>query len=509
MTGIIRTLPPLKNKAFDSIISTTKKQSPLAKEARSNFAVFYQYLFGKPMQPHHWRIVEALCTNESNELLQYVAGPNVNILMPRGAAKSTLGRYWLAWVIGNNPAIRIIFVSYNEDNAKSNSRIIKNIIDTNERYKEVFPEIIKGPYWNELSWQIDVTHACGAFPEVDYTLKAVGIDGGIAGKRSDLIFCDDLIKNVDQIKKAEVREKRRENWYQAILPTLLPQGRIIDLGTRYHPQDEHATIFTERMGYNVVRQEAIITESDGTERSYWPEQFSYKYLATLRSDDPVSFSYQYQNLALVRNSESFNPNWIRRCEPLPINNYVTLAVGIDLASTVGLESDYTVFMLCGTTPSGDYHVIDFVRGKWMGNQEKLTQLMELLYEHGIIDEYEGSGDALDWLPTDNICNIIPELVAYQNSFRGDFNKYAHEDRELYNLVSTAMKAPRSSKGQRFLGITGMFESGKVYFNAYRNMSALTNELIGFGALDHDDLVDALVYALQFLRKRKPISVVWV
>lgn len=505
---LIKSLPPLKQKAFESIISTSRKISPIAIEARDNFAVFYQYLFEKPMQPHHWRIVEALCTYKSNDTLKYIAGPHTNILMPRAAAKSTVGRYWLTWVIGNNPEIKIILLSYNEASALSFSRNVRNIIENNEKYNEVFPEIIKGTYWNEKSWQIDVTHATGNFPEVDYTMIATGIDGGISGKRSNLIFCDDLIKNTEQIAKSEIREKRRENWYQAILPTLLDGGRIVDLGTRYHPQDEHATLFTEKNGYEIIRQSAIITDGDGVERSYWEDQHPYKKLCQKRSEDPIAFSYQYQNLAIVKSSESFKPEWIRRCEALPIDQYATLCVGIDLASTVGIQSDYTVFMLCGSTHTGDYHIIDYVRGKWIGNQEKLGVLMELLYEHGIIEETEINGK-MDWLAGDVPCNIIPELVAYQNSFRGDFNKYAHEDRELYNLISTAVKAPRSTKGQRFLGVTGMFEAGKVYFNAYKNMSALTSELIGFGALEHDDLVDALVMSLTFLRKRKPISVTWV
>lgn len=502
-------LPPLTERAAKNIVLSGTRQSPLAKEARDNFAVFYQYVFGKEILPHHWKIIDALATYKSNEQLKYVAGPHTNILMPRGAAKSTVGKHWLAWVIGNNPHIKIILISYNEQTAMGFSRFVRDMIKENELYQEVFPEIIPGAYWNERQWQIDVKYATGKFPEVDYTVFATGIQGGIASKRSDIIYVDDVIKNSEDISNPDTREKRRNNWYQAILPTLYRKtGRIIDLGTRYHPQDEHATLFTPKQGFNVIRQKAIIVDDKGCEISYWEDQHPIRKLIEERAKDPVAFAYQYQNEAIVKTSDSFNPAWIRRCDILPIDRYQVLTIGVDLASTLGTKSDYTVFMLCGTTPDGDYHVIDYIRGKWMGNTEKIEILKELLYEYGIIDTTKSLGKEI-YVGTDIICNMVIETVAYQHSFRGDFRKVFYEDNELYNVVDVPIKAPRTSKGHRFLGITGAFESGKVYFNEYRNMGALIDELIGFGTGDHDDMVDALVYALKFLFKRKPISITYI
>jgi hypothetical protein len=433
--------------------------------------------------------------------------------MPRNSAKSSITKIWLAWVIGNNPMIRILFLSTVSDLAGAFSLDIQRIIQHNEIFKNVFPEIIPGNPWNQYNWQIDVLAATGIHPEVNYTLSAMGFNSSISGKRSDLIVGDDIITNEDQVNSSEKREQRISKWYNSVEPTLVDGGRILILGTRYHPQDEFSSIFTEKSGYRVVRQSAIEVDEFGREHSYWEEMHPYKVLCDKRSRPGgyISFMYQYQNEAVVLSSESFKHEWIQYTSILPIEEYSTLAIGIDLASTIGAKSDYTVMMLCGTTMDGDYHVIDYVRGKWMGNSEKIEELLLLCEEYGIIEWNKNAPDDMGlqfgrYNSTDTLTYVIPERVAYQESFRGDFDKLVSNELELFNLISQTMKAPRSSKGHRFLGVTGAFEQSKVFFNEDKSWQTLISELVGFGSSEHDDMVDALVYALKFLFKRKPLRI---
>jgi predicted phage terminase large subunit-like protein len=514
----------LSNKASSLIKVVGREQSPLEIEARSNFAVFYQLIApttsglakvpqDKLLAKHHWKMLDELCTYQSSSKLNLVAGQNTVILMPRNSAKSSITKIWLAWVIGNNPMIRILFLSTVSDLAGSFSLDIQRIIEHNEIFHHVFPEIKPGSPWNQYNWQIDVFSATGIHPEVNYTLSAMGFNSSISGKRSDLIIGDDIITNEDQVNSSEKREQRISKWYNSIEPTLVDGGRILILGTRYHPQDEFSSIFTEKANYRVVRQSAIEVDEHGHEHSYWEEMHPYKVLCEKRARPGgyISFMYQYQNEAIVLSSEAFKHEWIKYTSILPIEDYATLAIGIDLASTVGSKSDYTVMMLCGTTMDGDYHVIDCVRGKWMGNSEKIEQLLLLCEEYDIIKWNHEAPESMGlqfgrYRETDVITYIIPERVAYQESFRGDFDKLVSNELELFNLISQTMKAPRSSKGHRFLGITGAFEHGKVYLNEDRQWQPLISELVGFGSSEHDDMVDALVYALKFLFSRKPLRI---
>jgi hypothetical protein len=86
-----------------------------------------------------------LVTGESNRYLLDIAGPNLDILAPRGSAKSTVLNMFTAWIIGRHTTaglpLQIIYCSYNIATAIPKSRIIKQIIDSST-YKKIFPKVV-------------------------------------------------------------------------------------------------------------------------------------------------------------------------------------------------------------------------------------------------------------------------------------------------------------------------------------------------------------------------------
>lgn len=520
--------PALTLKAQETITDLGGEQTALEKEARTSFPVFYQLVaptiadladvpIHELLKKHHWDLIDLLCTGESNRRLKLVAGPNSVALMPRGCGKSFIIKYWVAWVIGNNPTIRIMFLSSVEGNAGSFSMDIQRIIQNNEVYRKVFPEVRPGSPWNQLKWQIDVKGATGKNPSVDYTMLAFGLNSAISSKRSDLIIGDDIVTSDKDVDTEEKRKSRENNWYQCIEPTLVNGGRIVVPGTRYHPLDEFATIFTEENGYKVIRQKAIVQDESGREKSFWEKMFPYKdgqnSLCAKRKKKPSAFMFQYQNEAIVETSESFNADWIKYKRMLPIEEYAVLGIGVDLASALGKKADYTAMILGGSTYDGEYHIIDYIHGRWMGNAEKNEQVALLLEENGIIEWNFDLPDTPEYhmkngryLMTDNTCYLIPEKVAYQESFRGDFKATFEDELELWNVRDHLMRSVKRAKAARFMGITGAFENGKVFLNENIDWGLLTSEMIGFGFTEHDDMADALVHLLKFLFVRKPFEV---
>ena len=85
-----------------------------------------------------------LITGESNKYLLDIAGPNLDILAPRGSAKSTCLNMFTAWIIGRHTTaklpLQIIYVSYNIATAIPKSRIIRQIIDSPE-FRKIFPRV--------------------------------------------------------------------------------------------------------------------------------------------------------------------------------------------------------------------------------------------------------------------------------------------------------------------------------------------------------------------------------
>ena len=68
--------------------------------AREDFAYFCDVVGNKPPAEHHRQWHKYLCTGESSGCLIGIAGPNIDILAPRGSAKSTVLGLFTAWSIG-------------------------------------------------------------------------------------------------------------------------------------------------------------------------------------------------------------------------------------------------------------------------------------------------------------------------------------------------------------------------------------------------------------------------
>jgi len=85
-------------------------------KARDDFHTFCTIL-DKPPAKHMLEWHHHLITGESNKYLLDIAGPNLDILAPRGSAKSTVLNLFTAWIIGRHTTaklpLQIIYVSYN------------------------------------------------------------------------------------------------------------------------------------------------------------------------------------------------------------------------------------------------------------------------------------------------------------------------------------------------------------------------------------------------------------
>ena len=68
--------------------------------ARDDFGFFCEYVADKPPATHHKEWHRHLVTNEDSSVLTKIAGPNVDLLAPRGSAKSTVLGLFTAWAIG-------------------------------------------------------------------------------------------------------------------------------------------------------------------------------------------------------------------------------------------------------------------------------------------------------------------------------------------------------------------------------------------------------------------------
>ena len=475
------------------------------KKAQEDFAFFCEYVADKPPAPHHKEWHKHFITNEDSNCLLKIAGPNVDLLAPRGSAKSTILGLLTAWAIGVHTTagkpLQILYLSYTVDIARSKSATIKRIIES-KRYQQVFPKVklLKNVTSNEY-WSIDHRFAgIDTTGEEQFTLCAAGLKGSVTSKRSHLVMIDDAIKSSSDIGNPDIRKQMEDNWNAVIAPTMFEGGRAICLGTRFRHDDIHATTFNENNGWNQIVLSAIQTDPEtGDMVSYWPEFWSLEYLLDKKRQAPIAFSFQYMNQIIRQHELSLAPELVVKAEIA--TEFDSLGVGVDLSAGIKEKNDYTVMVLGGRI--GDrIHIIDYRRIRVMGNLEKLDQLKELLVDWNVLQQDEKGL----YYPTMSTVDIYSEAVAYQASLEADFKRVCLNQEGLWNMVWHPVKGFRSDKLARFRGTIGLFEERKIIFNRYRNFTAMFEELTNFGVASHDDCVDALVWLINGLARKGVLHV---
>lgn len=155
--------------------------------------------------------------------------------------------------------------------------------------------------------------------------------------------------------------------------------------------------------------------------------------------------------------------WIKHVEVAPSNLQIT--IGVDLAASQREGADYTAIAVYGEAPDGAGYVLDVVRGRWTfkETQDRIKQLAG---------------------------NYRPNVVAIE--------KVAYQDVLIQELVRTTalpVKGVPANKDKlsRALPLIGRYEHGLIY-HVSGVPGWFEQELLSFPVGEHDDAVDALVYA---------------
>lgn len=492
--------------------NSATKQTEEDIRAQDDFPFFCEWITrntGKPLtQPEHMQLWnELIITGKDSESLKYIAGDNLDLLSPRGSAKSTYLALLLAWLIGKHTIeqmhLPILYISYNIEIARAKSAAIKAIIESPE-YKKIFPNVRPSRKWADDYWAIDYNFAgISLIGRERFTMVCAGLKGGITSKRSALVVFDDIIKSATDIENPDIRQELVDGWRNVIKPTMFEGARAICLGTRFRGDDIHETTFCPSGGWIQIEQSALIADADGNEHSYWEDMWSTQYLLDLRDGpdgDPIAFSFQYQNKVMRISEVSIDPKWIIKAEPLwDLTQYDYLAIGLDLSSKTKQKNDYTVAVLGGRI-GNEFHILDMVRGKWMGNIDKIHAILEMLADWGIVEQALDSSGKPYYLPSGMVVKIYGEDVQYQASLAGDWKTKVIQEYEIYELQYSLSSTYGMDLLTHLRGVSGLFQNEMVKFNMYRSLGPIITELVNFGSSSHDDCVSGVVHLLRGLRK---------
>lgn len=445
---------------------------------RTDFPAFIERAFAEIEQ--HTELVMEDHILYVAEILTAVAEGTIRQLIvnaPPRHLKSLLTSVFLpAWMLGRNPAIRIIIVSHQSDLAEKFSRQARQIIASNW-YREVFPKTrLSGEHNTASDFQ---TTLAGS-------LRATSVNAGVTGHGADLIVVDDPL-DANNASSQAGRDNVKKFFEQSLSSRIdnPKTGAIIVVAQRLHEDDlpghllrtgnwQHVNLpFLAPEGVTYPIGSRLWHRKAGEPLS--PIRFSANEIAATRNRYPPHvFATQWQQEPTAMDSGWVKDSDFPRSPGRP-NVYSRCIMSWDLAQKSAVTSDYSACVIA-------YEVNEklFITEIWRGREDYVSLC-------GVADRLVQT-----WKPTD----ILVEDTALGPALANHFSRGGHR--------TTAINVGGQSKENRFQNHVNRFKAGDVVLCSPAPwIPAFTDEIVRFPFAKYDDQVDALLQILTWLNENPP------
>ena len=414
------------------------------------------------------------------EWIELFEEPNNTLLLaPRSHGKSTVVAGYVIWRIIQDPSIRVLIVTLNQDLADDIMNMAKVTFEENEDIKELFGNMKGDGTWSQSAIQIRSRGKIG-IAHREKTLRVVGVNGSIVGSHYNLIILDDIIDD----KNSKTQHKRNEllQWYRKSLkPMLMKGGKVIAIGTRWNSDDIYSKFLTYP-SYKSKVYRAVLKwpeDNNGKAEMLWPDEkigFDWDDAKEyIDENGRTAFEMQYQNKIIQTGESPIREDWVIEAkskwdmliesgDKFPdLSKYM----GVDLASK-GQDSDYFSITIIGRDKNKNIYVLDQYRGhKSMGEQ------LELIKSYNT-----------KWHPI----TVAIESNATQKIITDEW-------KDTTNLpIMQLMSSWINSKWDRVQMMAVFFETGRVYLNP--TYTDLIDELLEFPRGKYNDCLDSFSFAIQ-------------
>ncbi len=165
------------------------------------------------------------------QLQRIMRGDNTRLVVtmpPRNLKSITISVAWVAWLLGHNPQLRIVCVSYSGELAAKHANDCRSVMQR-DWYQRIFPR---------------TRLQMGGMAEMDFRTTQGGgrlstsVGGTLTGRGGDTIIIDDPIKPDDA--HSETTRKNVLNWYSNTLVSRLNNkqtGSMVLVMQRLHEED--------------------------------------------------------------------------------------------------------------------------------------------------------------------------------------------------------------------------------------------------------------------------------
>lgn len=310
--------------------------------ARLDFGFFLRRAFnelgGQDAYSHNWHIDAII---HQLDLVRQGENRRLIVTMPPRHLKSRMiSIAWVAWMLGHNPALSFLCVSYGQDLSDDYARDCLKIM-LSRWYREAFPNTVI-----KRSSVSDIRTTVGG------RRMATSVDGATTGFGADFIIVDDPMKGQDAMSPA-ARDKVTR-WFDDTLSQRLNNqlyGSIIVVMQRLHEGDL-VGVLKERESWRELCLPAIATRDENIQLPHGrvyrrregcalhPSRLPLSELISKRANNPYVFASQFQQQPVPLEGNWVKPAWFGTFQNPPSTGLTILS--LDTASTEGLASDYSV-----------------------------------------------------------------------------------------------------------------------------------------------------------------------
>lgn len=419
--------------------------------------------------------VKELSDNLMDTILDDDAKDRLCVTQPPRTAKSSLITLSFPfWLILMNPELNILVVTYNKELANDFGVVLRQLfIDNSDLLAE------RDIYLS------NVEHAKSSFRfenskgELLGSIKLVGVGGTITGRDVDIAICDDLIKGF--VDCTQTLLDKLYEWFKNIfIPRLEPHSKLFLLGTRWHTQDIIGRLKEEHPErYDFIELKAL--NEDGS--CIWSNKYTPDFFEERRKEvgDRV-FEAQYQGQPLDETSDYFDLDCVIFEENFDYNNPLITSKcrSWDLAYSAedpSKDNDYTASCKMYRLVDDTYYITDVTMERY--GDDLLTKLKQTARRD-----------------TPNV-SILIETGTKGGAAKELYNQY----KPHFKGYMTEQSEPVGSKVDRAMAFKQALLAGKIRCVLNDNQrEILLSQLKGFPLAKHEDLIDAISYAYNFLSK---------
>ena len=399
---------------------------------------------------------------------------------PRNGKSKIISVAWVAWMLGRDPSLNFLGVSYSNELSGKMGRDCRSILEA-QWYREMFPRTLLSRS-RSASHDFETTQGGGRL--------STSVSGTLTGRGGDIIILDDVIKPEEA--SSETVRKGLNEWFRSTLASRLNDkdtGAILCVMQRLH-EDDLSGMLLEQGGWRHLALPAIAPcdQVVSLPRGRWYLRREGEVLHPARESRPVldklkaemgsaAFAAQYQQDPVPAVGNMFRAEWLREyTEVRECNEYGKIVQSWDTANKAGERNDYSV-CITARVKGREIRLLHVWRGK-LEFPDLKRKAIEL---------------AIDW-------RARTLLIEDKASGQQLIQALRAEDRR--GVPWPIARAPELDKYSRADGITSMVEAGQLLLPADAAwLAEFRSELLAFPNGRNDDQVDALSQLLAWARRK--------